>query len=250
MSLSHADLFEEWDLPASQHAYLAIREERSKSGEVAAGNPVTDAAEGEPAAESAADPVDKVLLAIKEKFEAPDVGTLTDAVTWDITGEQTTSEVGFHIVVEINAADEAKYAELLAWSQSEGGLAFTASQKGILSLRSYKKGTSMVLLEQWESAEAQAAYMAVREEQGTLAKMVESGTLNAELPFRAIPLTLVSTYKNEAAKKPEAEPEVGLEVEDNPAAELSPEPASEPEAEENPALGLPPSGEAPVPANH
>jgi hypothetical protein len=99
----------------------------------------------------------------------------------------------------------------------------------------------MVLLEQWESAEAQAAYMALREEQGTLAKMVESGTLNAENPFRAIPLTLVSTYKNEAT------PEAELEAEDNPAAELSAEPASEPEAE-TPALGLPPSGEAPVPA--
>jgi heme-degrading monooxygenase HmoA len=221
--LGRADLFEEWDLPASQEAYLALRGERSQPGE--------PPAEGEPAPE----PLDKAALGVMDKFEAPDIASLTDAVPWDITGEKTTGEVGFHIAVEINAADEAKYAELLAWSQSEDGLAFTASQKGILSMRSYKKGATMFIFEEWESAEAQAAYMAVREEQGTLAKMVESGTLNAENPFRAIPLTLISTYKAELPAEPEPEPAA--------------ESAAEPEAEQNPALGLPPSGEAPVPAS-
>jgi hypothetical protein len=217
-ALPRADLFEEWNLPASQEAYLALRGERSKPGE--------PPAEGEPAPE----PLDKAVLGIMDKFEAPDIASLTDAVRWDITGEKTTGEVGFHIAVEITAADEAKYAELVAWSKSEDGLAFTASQKGILSMRSYKKGVTMFIFEEWESAEAQAAYMAVREEQGTIAKMVEAGTLNAETPFRTIPLTLISTYKAEPPEEP------------------APEPAAEPEAEENPALGLPPSGEAPVPA--
>eukprot|EP01043_Picozoa_sp_COSAG02_P023638 COSAG02_NODE_1268_length_13537_cov_14.243637_2_plen_248_part_00 len=215
--LTRADLFEEWNLPASQEAYLALRSERSKPGE--------PPAEGEPAPE----PLDKAALGIMDKFEAPDIAALTDAVGWDITGEKTTGEVGFHIAVEITAADETKYADLVTWSNSEDGLAFTASQKGILSMRSYKKGVTMFIFQEWESAEAQAAYMAVREEQGTLAKMVESGTLNAETPFRSIPLTLISTYKAEPPPEPE------------------PEPTGEPEAEENPALGLPPSGSAPVP---
>ena len=217
-------MFEEWDLKASQDAYLALRGERSTPGE--------PPAEGEPAPE----PLDKAVLPILDKFEAPEITTLTDAVSWDITGEKTTGEVGFHIVVEINAVDETKYAELLEWSQTEEGLAFTASQKGLLSMRSYKKGTTMYFIEEWESAEAQQAYMAIREESGLVAKWVEAGMLNAETPLKATPLTLVSTYKDEPAPEPEAE------------SEPEAEPAAEPEAEENPALGLPPAGEAPVPA--
>lgn len=134
-----AVIFEEWDLKASQEAYLAVRGAR--------------AAPGEPAEEGGAapEPLDKAMEPIQAKFDAPDIVMYTDAVNWPCSGEKTTGEVGFYIGVEINAADEAKYADLLAWTEDpEVGLALTAKQKGLLTMKSYKKGTSsMWIFEEW-----------------------------------------------------------------------------------------------------
>jgi hypothetical protein len=85
-------------------AYLGIRGARAASGK--------PATEGEPAPE----PLDAAVLALP--FETPEVKMYTDAVTWPCTGEKTTGEVGFTLALTIAAVDEAKYAELLAWSQS------------------------------------------------------------------------------------------------------------------------------------
>ena len=69
----------------------------------------------------------------------------TDAVTWPITGEKTTGEVGFTMCLTIAAVDEAKYAELLAWSQSETGLKHTAASKGLLTLKRCGVGLAVLV---------------------------------------------------------------------------------------------------------
>lgn len=158
-------MYQEWDQLSSQQEYLKLRAQEFEAWGSA--------------------------------FEPPKIEAYTDAVSWPIIGKSTgLSEVaGFTVCLTLNAPDAAKYEELLAWANCETGLAFTASQKGMLTLKSYKLGeTSMLLWEEWESAEDQAAYMAIRTEEGLMAKLVEDGILAKENPAVVLPLEHVATY--------------------------------------------------------
>ena len=226
--LVYAVLYEEWDQLSSQMAYLGVRGARAAATEAAEATETTAAVE-------AAAPLDAVVLALP--FEAPDVKMYTDAVNWPCTGEKTTGEAGFTMSLVIPAVDEAKYAELLAWSNEESGLAHTAAQKGLLTLKSYKVDNTMFIWEEWESKADQEAYMAIRVEEKLMETMGGKGIFSPENPPVITPLTHVATYK--AEPKPEPEPEAMAE-DANPAAEAAAEPAGE--------LGAPPAMDAPKPA--